>query len=170
MALIPNDIKKIDRDDGLLTFLDVTPTEATQSWKVLGIGVTDYGIAYNPQIDSEKWIIEKNARQIHSSNEKQGSVPQTAYKNDPVFEFVAAGRDKLNYRTHILDIDMWNPTDASGTKTYPAKMSDGKVAITQWMGEEAQIEYDLYYDGDATEGTVTFDADMVPTFTPTVGL
>lgn len=45
MALIPNDIKKIDRDDGLLTFLDVTPTETTQSWKVLGIGVTDYGIS-----------------------------------------------------------------------------------------------------------------------------
>lgn len=170
MALIPNNIKKIDRDDGLLTFLDTTPTEATQSWKVLGVGVTDYGISYNPQVDSEKWIIEKNARQIHSSNEKQGSVPQTAYKNDPVFEFVAAGRDVLNYRTHILDIDMWNPTEESGTKKYPATMSDGKIAITQWMGEEAQIEYDLYYDGDAKKGTVTFDANMVPTFTPTVGL
>lgn len=169
MALIPNDIKKIDRDD-FLTFLDVTPTATNPSWKVLGIGITEYGVSYNPSIDSEKWIIEKNARSIHSSNEKQGSVSQTIYKNDPCFEFVAQGRDKLNYRTHILDIDMWNGTESAGVKTYPAKMNDGMIAINEWMGEEATIEYDLRYDGDPITGTVVFDTDMVPTFTPVSGL
>lgn len=169
MALIPDNIKKVDRDD-FLTFLDVTPDAATQSWKVLGVGITDYGISYNPSIDNEKWIIEKNARSIHSANEKSGSVSQTIYKNDPCFEFVANGRDKLNYKTHILDIDVWNGVESSGTTTYPAKMSDGLIAITQWMNEEAVIEYDLHYDGDPVVGTVVFDNDKVPTFTPTVGL
>lgn len=154
MALIPNNIKKIDRDDGLLTFLDVTPN-TTATYKVLGIGVTDYGIAYNPQLDSEKWIIEKNARQIHSSNEKQGSVTQTAYKNDPVFEFIAGGRDQLNYTTHILDVDVFAGTTENNVITAPAKLSDGLVAVTQWMNEEAQVEYDLYYTGDPVEGTAT---------------
>lgn len=162
--LVPEGITKIDRDE-FVTFLDITPSASSASWKVLGVGITDYGISYNPQVDQEKWIIEKNARNIHSSNQKQGSVSQTCYKGDDVFEFVAAGRDKLNYKTHILDIDMWNGNNG----TYPAKMSDGLISITQFMNENAVIEYDLYYDGDSIEGTVTI-TDGVPTFTPTVSL
>lgn len=168
--LVPSGITKIDRDQ-FVTFLDTTPEANTENWNVLGVGITDYGIAYNPQIDSEKWIIEKNARQTHSSNQKQGSVSQQIYKGDPCFEFVAKGRDKLNYKTHILDIDRWNGTEQSGTMTYPAKKSDGLIGITQWMNEDAVCEYDLYYDGDPVVGTVTFDTTTgKPTFTPTVGL
>jgi hypothetical protein len=161
---IPEGIEKIDRDQ-FATYLDVTPKEQTMSFALLGIGVTDYGIDYNPQVDSEKWVCEKNARSDHSSNQKQGSVSQTTYKGDPCFEFVEAGRDKLNYITHILDIDRWKGKDG----IYPADLSDGKVVITKYMGEKGVIEYDLYYEGDKTPGTVTF-ANGKPTFTPSANL
>ena len=152
--MIPDTITKIDRDNGLLTAIDITP-DTTATYKVLGIGITDYGISYNPQIDNEKWIIEKNARQIHSSNEKQGSITQTAYKGDPVFEFVAKGRDQLNYKTHILDVDLFDGTTAGNIVTAPAKVSDGIIAITQWMNDTATVEYDLYYTGDPKDGVAT---------------
>ena len=158
---IPENIEKIDRDQ-FATYLDTTPNAEQMVFALLGIGVTNYGIDYNPQVDTEKWICEKNARNDHSSNQKQGGVSQKCYKGDPLFEFVAKGRDKLNYKTHILDIDRWNGTEAGA---YPATLSDGKVAITKYMDEDAVIEYDLYYDGDPTEGTVSF-ANGVPTFTP----
>ena len=165
--LIPEDIEKLDRDNSLMTFLDVTPDALTMDLEVLGIGITDYGIAYNPQVEQEKWIIEKNARNVHESNQKQGSVSQTAYKGDPIFEFVANGRDKLNYKTHIVDVDIF----AGEGGVYPAKMTDGLIAITQFMNENAVVEYDLYYDGDAVEGTVTFDASTgKAVFTPTASL
>lgn len=151
--LIPDDIEKLDRDNSLVSFLDVTPTLQAMQLEILGIGVTDYGISYNPQVEQEKWIIEKNARNVHESNQKQGSVSQTAYKGDPVFEFIANGRDKLNYKTHIVDVDIF----AGENGVYPAKLTDGIVTITQFMNENAVVEYDLYYDGDAVEGTVTFD-------------
>ena len=80
--LIPEDIEKLDRDNSLMTFLDVTPSATTMQLEVLGIGITDYGISYNPQVDQEKWIIEKNARNVHESNQKQGSVEQKIYKGD----------------------------------------------------------------------------------------
>ena len=163
MALIPNDIEKINRSQWL-TYLDITPA-STPTWKVLGIGITDYSVDFNPQVDTEKWIIEDNARSDHTSNEKQGSVTQKTYKGDDLFEFVADGRDELNYATHILDIDRWNGTGS----TYPAKYSDGKIVITSILGENSEIEYDIYYDGDVVEGTVTI-ADGVPTFTPTASL
>ena len=162
--MVPENIKKIDRSQ-FLTYLDVDPSKSTPSWKVLGVGITDYGISYNPQVDTEKWIIEDNARTDHSSNQKQGSVSQKCYKGDPVFEFVSAGRDKLNYKTHILDIDRYNGSEG----TYPAKMSDGIITITQFMNENAVVEYDLYYDGDGVEGTVTI-TEGVPTFTPSANL
>ena len=156
---IPENIKKIERSQ-FVTFLDTTP-DSTENWAIFGVGVTDYSIAYNPQVDTEKWIIEDNSRSDHTSNQKQSSITQKCFKGDPCFEFIAKGRDKLNYTTHILDIDIWNGTGGN----YPAKKSDGKVAVTTWMGENAQVEADIYYDGDPIEGTVTF-LNGVPTFTP----
>ena len=147
--LIPDNIEKVDRDQ-FMTFLDTTPT-STATYVLLGIGITDYGIDYNPQVDNEKWICEKNSRTDHSSNQKQGSVSQKIYKNDPCFEFVKKGRGKLNYKTHILDIDRYDGSNG----IYPATLSDGKIVITKYMGENAEIEYDLYYEGDEKEGTVT---------------
>lgn len=160
--MIPENIEKVKRSQ-FLTFLDTTPASTTPSWKVLGIGITDYGIDYNPQVDTEKWIIEDNARNDHTSNEKQSTVTQKIYKNDPCFEFVQAGRDELNYKSHALDIDRWNGDGSS----YPAKMSDVIITVSTWMGEEATLEYDLYYDGDPKVGTVVFDENGVPTFTET---
>ena len=161
---VPDGIEKVNRSQ-FLTYLDTTPSSTTPTWNILGVGITDYSISYNPQVDTEKWIIEDNARTDHTSNQKQSSVEQKIYKNDPCFEFASNGRDKLNYKTHILDIDRWNGTGSS----YPAKMSDGVLVVTETMGETATLSYDLYYDGDVTEGTVTFTGN-VPTFTPNVSL
>lgn len=153
------DITKINRSQ-FWTYLDTTPTETNRTWAKLGVGITDYGISYNPQVDSEKWIIEDNARNDHSSNQKQGSVSQKMYKGDPCFEFAHAGLDKLNYKTNILDIDAW---DGDNNNVYPAKMSAGKLVATQYMNDTATIEYDLYYDGDPVEGYVTIE-DGKPVF------
>ena len=164
MALVPSNIEKVNRSQ-FLSYLDTTPNSQNPTWAILGIGITEYGIAYNPQVDTEKWIIEDNARTDHSSNQKQGSVTQKIYKNDPCFAFVAAGRDKLNYRSHVLDIDTYSGTGSN----YPAKMSDVVITVTNYMGENAEIEYDIYYGGDSVEGTVTI-TDGVPSFSPIASL
>lgn len=162
MALIPSDIEKI-KTSQYLRYIDVTPTASAPTWKVVGIGIEDMSTDFNPQVDTIKWIIEDSARNDHTSNQKQSSVTQKCYKNDPEFEFVNDGRDKLNYVTHILEIDTWS----GSTGSYAAKMSDGLITVTSYSGEE--IEYDLYFNGDPTDGTVAL-ADGVPTFTPTTSL
>lgn len=67
---VPSGIEKIKRSQ-FVTYLNTTPSAADPKWDVLGVGITEYGIAYNPQVDTEKWIIEDNARNDHSSNQKQ---------------------------------------------------------------------------------------------------
>lgn len=163
-SYVPDGIEKVNRSQ-YLTYIDTTPSAISPTWAILGVGITDYGISYNPQVDTEKWIIEDNARNDHTSNQKQGSVEQKIYKGDPAFEFANAGRDKLNYVTHILDIDRWNGNGSS----YPAKKTDGKLVVTETMGENATLSYDLYYDGDVVEGTVTFTG-TTPTFVPNTSL
>lgn len=160
---VPSGIEKIKRSQ-FLTYLN-TGTDTNPTWSVLGVGITEYGISYNPQVDTEKWIIEDNARNDHSSNQKQGSVTQKCYKGDPVFEFINTARDQLNFKAQVLDIDRWNGTGSS----YPAKKNDVMITIENYMGENAEIEYTIYYDGDSIEGTVTF-AGTVPSFTPTTSL
>lgn len=156
------DITKINRSQ-FWTYLDTTPAGENRTWAKLGVGITDYGIAYNPQVDQEKWIIEDNARSDHSSNQKQGAVAQKMYKGDPCFEFANKGLDKLNYKTNILDIDAWN---GDTNDIYPAKQSAGKLVPTQYMNDTATIEYTLYYEGDPVEGWVTI-TNGAPVFTTT---
>jgi len=160
--MIPDNIEKL-KTSQYLRFIDTTPSQSAPTWKVVGIGIEEMSTDFNPQVDTIKWIIEDSARNDHTSNQKQSSVTQKAYKNDPCFEFVNDGRDKLNYVTHILEVDLWSGT----TGSYAAKMSDGLVTVTSYSGEE--IEYDLYFNGDPKDGTVAI-TDGVPTFTPTTSL
>ena len=161
MALIPSSIEKIKRSQ-YMKFLDTTPS-SSYTWKVIGIGITEANVEYSPQVDTEKWIIEDTARSDHSSNQKQISVTQKCYKGDPEFVFIEAGRDKLNYTSHILEVDMWDSSNGG----YKAKLSDCLITITSYSGEE--IEYTIYFNGDPVEGTATV-SDGVPSFTPTASL
>ena len=160
--MIPSNIEKL-KTSQYLRFIDTTPN-STPTWKVVGIGVEEASTSFNPNVERIKWIIEDSARTDHTSNDKQASITQKAYKNDPCFEFVNAGRDKLNYATHILEVDTWSGNNGE----YSAKMTDGLVAITGYSGDE--IDYDLYFDGDPTEGTCSINASGVPTFTPNASL
>jgi len=161
------DITKIPRSK-IATFIDTTPTANSETYTLLGVGITEYAISYNPQTTTEKWIIHDNATTTHDGNQKQGAVSQKAYKGDGVFEYVAGLRDKFgsDVKTTALDVDIW---DATGTTTvsYSAKKSNITVIITSYGGSDAVIEYTLYYDGDPIEGSVTITSG-VPTFTPSV--
>ena len=161
MALIPSDIEKIKRSQ-YQKFLDVTPS-STASWKVIGIGISEASVEFNPQVDTEQWIIEDTARNDHSGNQKQLSVTQKCYKGDPEFAFINAGRDKLNYVSHVLEIDTWGGSNGS----YPAKKSDCLITVTSYSGEE--IEYTIYFNGDPVEGTASI-SDGVPSFTQATSL
>ena len=160
--MIPENIEKL-KTSQYLRFIDITPNATNPTWKVVGIGVTDLATSFNPEIETEQWVIENSARTDHTGNQKQSSVTQKCYKNDPEFEFVNNGRDKLNYKTHILEIDTWNGSEGS----YPAKYTDGLISITSYSG--AEIEYDLYFNGDCVEGSSSITGG-VPSFTPNVSL
>lgn len=161
MALIPSNIEKIKRSQ-YQKFLDITPNSSA-NWKVIGIGVNEASVEFGPEVETEKWIIEDTARSDHTSNQKQLSITQRCYKNDPEFEFINSGRDKLNYTSHILEIDTWD----GSVGNYPAKKSDCLITVDSYSGEE--IEYTIYFNGDPIDGTASI-SDGVPTFVASTSL
>jgi len=159
------DITKMKRSQWL-TFLNTTPGTNSATWALLGVGVTDFGLEYNPQVETEKWIVEDNARTTHESNQLQGSVTQQIYLGDPCYAFVNAARDQLNYKTEILIVDTTTEGTAKAAKKY-----DGTIAVTSYMSDTASIEYDLYFNGDPENGTATIAGtglDIVPTYAKTI--
>jgi hypothetical protein len=162
-----SDYTKIKRSQ-IATFIDTTPAGSTRTYKIMGFGVTNYAISYNPQTETEQWIVDDNATTNVTGNQKSGDVEQRMYKGEPCFEYINSLRDKIgsDIETTALDVDMW---DATGS-AYKAKQQKVTIAVTSYGGEtNPTIGYTLYYNGDPIEGTVTI-ADGVPTFTPNVSL
>lgn len=155
-------MEKVTRDQ-VVTYLDTTPS-STYTWSLLGVGVTSYGIAYNPQITTEKWIINKNATSSLDSFQMQGDVSQKIYKGDPCFEYINELRRELGVgskvETHVLDIDTYDEVEGE----YKATLADCIVTVTNYMAEEAVIEYSIYYNGDPVTGTVDMSGSA-PVFT-----
>lgn len=164
------DLEKLKRSQ-FVTYLDTTPKGDAETYKILGYGITNYGLAFNPQITTEKFIIHDSATSVLDSYQKQGDVTQNCYKGDPCFEFINELRRKslvgAEVQTTVLDIDKWDKGATEGS--YKATKSDVIIAISNYMGENATIEYQIHYNGDPVEGTVTIDKETgVPTFTPNV--
>ena len=147
-----------------LRFINTTPSSQNPTWALIAAVEEDgAGIEYNPNVDRLKLIVNKNSISNHTSNDKQLSADYLAYKGDPCFEFVNAGRDQLNYTTQLLEVDIWDKTDSN----YAAKLNNATITITSYNGNV--IGFDLYTDGDVTEGTATV-AGNTPSFTPTASL
>ena len=163
------DIQKITREQ-FASFLDTTPEASSETWGLIGVGITSYGIAFNPQVTTEKWIIHKAATSSLESYQRQGDVSQQCYKGDPIFEYINELRRTCGIgakvQTSVLDVDMWDKTG----NAYKATKSDAIIAITNYMAENAVIEYTIYYNGDPVDGTVTMSVDGEPTFTAATSL
>jgi hypothetical protein len=161
-----SDIRKIDRTEWA-DFLNTTPNTDTPTWAIIGVGITDMSTEYNANVSEEKWIIHKNATKTVDSYALSSGAEQTAYKGDPVFDFI----DEIRYRlktgadaeTTLLEIDKYSVTDEESTPKYRARLWTVAISIESNKGETAQVNYTINYKGDPTFGTVTF-ANGVPTF------
>ncbi len=164
----PEDIIKIDRTEWA-DFLNTTPgTDNSPTWSIIGVGIADKSTEYNPEISEEKWVIYKNKIKELESYAPGSSVEQTAYKGDPVFEYI----DNLRYRlktgteaeTQLLEVDVYSVSDTQSSPKYRARLWNVVISVESNGGEKASINYSINYKGDPKFGTVTFTSG-VPTFT-----
>lgn len=158
---------KVTRDQ-IASYLNVTP-KSDPSWKIIGVGITDYSISFNPQNTTEKWIIHRNATTTLDSYQIQGDVTQKCYKGDDVYDYINDLRRKASIgdenNTQVIDIDLYDESEGK----YKATKYDCVISVSSYGGgDDAEIEYTISYNGDPTLGYVTISAGEI-TFTEDAG-
>lgn len=158
---------KVKRSE-FATFLNTAPSASSPVWSRFGKGVTGQSVSYNPTVNSEQYIDEDNATSSVDAYAPVINTPQTAYKNDAVFEFVdnlrrtrAIGDDAV---TDVLMVYIYAKGEDG---SYPAEKQSASISITDFGGEAGNplnITYDIGFVGDPVQGNVTI-ANGVATFT-----
>lgn len=141
----------------LAIFLDTSVGEETAKWALIGDGVTEQTIAYNPQTSDEVYIHQDSGTTDVESYKPNIPTPMTAIKGDPVFDYVdglrkarAIGADA---RTKICIVYLY---DTETTGAYPAEQNDCSIQIDDFGGaggESATINFTINLIGDAVVGT-----------------
>ena len=128
----------------LAIFLDTSGGEETAEWALVGDGVTEQTIAYNPTTSDEVYIHQDSGTVDVESYKPNIPTPMTAIKGDPVFDYVdglrktrAIGADA---RTKICIVYLYE-TETTGADFGGAG------------GESATINFTINLIGDAVVGT-----------------
>ena len=138
-----------------------TGSSAEPTWTLEGIGVDALELAYNPQIDQYKTIIQRNADATFNNYQLQSAVSgKRIYKGDAMYEYLNEARSNMKaLETEILEVEMAN-AEGDG---FVATKFNCLIVIDAFLGEGATIGYTLYVKGDPKHGTATLNAEKVPT-------
>lgn len=144
-------------------YLNTGTSPTNKTWVLEGIGVEALSLAYNPQIDTFKQIIDDVANSTFDSYQIQSSVSgKRIDKEDAIWKYLNTARRKAEcIETQMLEIDMSSSTDDT---TYEALQYNILIVINEFLGENATISYDIYVKGKPTVGKASI-SDGTPSFT-----
>lgn len=142
----------------LAMFLNTAGAEAEAPvYSLIGEGVTEQTIGYNPQTSDETYIHQDSGTVDVESYKVNIPTPMTAIKGDPVFDFVDDIRIKRKVLSEAVTdcvIVYLYKTETSGK--YMAERSKCSVQIDDFGGaggESAKLNFTLNLQGDPTYGT-----------------
>ena len=139
-------------------FIDAAAGGAgTPEWSLVGKGVSDMSIAYNPQTRTEQDITEDTAQTDVTGYQPNAPVTQTAKKGDAVYDFVNELRRKRavfeDCETDALVVDLYDGEAESGYKAEKQRVS---IQVDSYGGAGADplsIGYTINFKGDPVSGT-----------------
>lgn len=146
---------KIKRSQ-LAIFLN-TGTKVAPVWNLIGEGVTEQTINYNPQTSEEIYVHQDSGNTNVESYKPNIPTPMTAIKGDPVFDYVDAirkGRKVLADAESDVCIVYLYETATAGA--YPAEKNACSIQVDDFGGpggESAKINFTINLNGDPEDGT-----------------
>lgn len=137
-------------------YMNTTP-DSTATYNLVGKGVSEATIAYNPQTQTEQDIISDTA-----STDLTGYQPSVPLKikidsADAVFVFLDSLRtERAILSDAVTDIILVDTFKTAVTGAYPAEKQSVTVQVDDWGGAAADplgLGVTLSYRGNATKGT-----------------
>lgn len=159
---------KLNRS-ALRHWINATPS-STATWFLIGKDVEDMSVELNPDIETNKNILDETSVQ-HNGYEASFSVDTYfADPSDAIYDFVegiAMQRLKGDAcKTQVLECIIEDSTAAS----HEAYQEDVIIEVSSYGGAQGgvRIPYTVHFAGNRVAGTVAIAAQTgVPTFTPT---
>lgn len=151
-----------------MAFLNIEPSGSSESWALVGNGMTTGSYTYEATETSETYIVDDNATTTVDSYALSLDGEMKCIFGDEVFDFINELRRKLatgtDAETSVLLIDKY---DVSETNKFKAQKFACSISISSYGGDGGAtptIGFKINVNGDPVNGTVTI-ADGVPTFT-----
>jgi hypothetical protein len=150
--------------DQFVHFVNVatkTGEASDPNWVQEGTGVEALSVAFNPQKDTYKDITKRTAKTTFSNYQLSSSISgKRLYSEDEMYTYLNELRKTATAgETQLIEVDT---ASAEAGGNYEAVRYDILITITEWLGENATISYDIDYS-NPVQGTVTI-SDGKPTF------
>lgn len=139
-----------------LLFINTTPKEEKSTYALVGDGVTELSISYNPQTTTEQYIHEDVATTEITGYQPNAPVTAQVVKGDPAFAFINGMRKKLPVLGEAYtDIVMFDAFDEEKDGAYPATKQPVTIQIDSYGGaasDPLSIGYTINWRGKAMDG------------------
>lgn len=134
-----------------------------------GTGVEALSVAFNPQKDTYKTILNRTAQTTFNNYQLSSSISgKRCYSEDAIYDYLDGLRKTATAgETQLVEINTAKSGGSVGV--YEAVKYDVLITINEWLGENATISYDIDYKNPVV-GTATIGGTGGITFTPTTSL
>jgi hypothetical protein len=139
----------------IATFIDIDPSN--EDYELLGEGVVDGKINYNPKTSEETYISEDTASIAVESYAPSMPIEMTCVTGDPVFEYIDQLRKDQavlgDAETTIVNVWMY---ETGGPDAYPAEQRKVSIQIDDFGGpggESGKMSFTINYIDDPVAGT-----------------
>lgn len=141
-------------------FINTTP-EDSATYEIIGPGVTELSISYNPQTTTNQYIHEETATTELTGYQPNAPVTAQAVSGDPTFDFINEMRKSLpignDAHTDVVLVDIF------GKKTggsYSATKQPVSIQLDSYGGaasDPLSIGYTINWRGSGIQGTFNPD-------------
>ena len=140
-------------------YIDTTPS-ASETYVLMGEGVSEAQMAMNPQSETEQYVHEDVATTRVASYQPNMTIDQVVYPGNDLFDYIdslrqagpSIGGDDI---TTLVEVRLYETGGTDGV-TYPATKWNVQVQIDNAPGgaggANARIGYTLNVQGAATDG------------------
>ena len=159
-----------EKRSAFLLFINIAPADPNGTYALVGDGVTELSIAYNPQTSTEQYIHQDTANTELTGYQPNAPVTAQVVKGDPAFEFINGLRKKLPIGSDAhTDIVMTDIFEGGSNGAFPASKQPVSIQIDSYGGaasDPLSIGYTINWRGEGISGS--FDTNS-KTFTEGVG-
>lgn len=138
-------------------FINTTPSSETATYALVGDGVTELSISYNPQTSTEQYIHQDTATTELTGYQPNAPVTAQVVKGNAAFEYINDLRRRLpigsDAHTDIIMVDIF---EAATGGAYPAQKQPVSIQIDSYGGSAADplsIGYTINWRGNVQTGT-----------------